>query len=325
MTAASGLRRRGAQRLAEAGIDSAAADAAWLLAHVLGTEPGRLLLIDDVDDDARRSYESLIARRAERIPLQHLTGSAPFAGLDLAVGPGVFIPRPETELLVEWAVGECAARPDGPLRVADLCSGSGALALAIATAVPRAAVVAVERSPQALEYLRRNVAAQPESVARRIRVIAGDVTDPAVWERIGECELIVGNPPYVPSAAEISPEAAHDPAEAVFSGESGMDLIEAVVPLIAAALVPGGGVAVEHDDTTAAAVVAVFTTDGAFADVRSRTDLAGRPRWVGARKAPERGVAHEETAGSRTREQPVDTASSGTNVAPEAGVQGWTT
>lgn len=295
---ATGLRAAATARLAAAGVDSAAADASWLLGHVLGVEPGRLLLVDEVPAEARRTYEDLIARRGERIPLQHLTGRAPFAGLDLEVGPGVFVPRPETELLVEWAVTECAARTRGPIPVADLCAGSGALALAIATAVPSVEVVAVERSDAALEYLRRNVAAQPPSVAGRVRVVAGDVTDPQTWERIGACELIVCNPPYVPAAARVAPEVAHDPADAVFSGADGMALIEALVPRFRAALPPGGAVAVEHDDTTAGPTVTAFTAGGGFAEVTSRSDLSGRPRFVTARR----------TGAAR---------------APDAGVQGW--
>lgn len=283
---ASQLRATGARRLAEAGIDSAGADSAWLLSHVLGVEPGRLLLVDEVSDDDQAAFATLVERRATRTPLQHLTEQAYFAGVELAVGPGVFIPRPETELLVEWATAQARelSAHERPLRIVDLCSGSGALALAIATAVPSAQVIAVERSPHALAYLRRNVVAQPAAVAERVRVIAGDVADPAVLEACGPQDLIVSNPPYVPASAPVSPEVAHDPADAVFSGESGMDLIDTMVPLIASALVPGGAVAVEHDDTTAAATAVVFERTGLFSQVRSHDDLTGRPRYVTARR-----------------------------------------
>ncbi|GAA3962184.1 peptide chain release factor N(5)-glutamine methyltransferase [Gordonia caeni] len=281
-TGATGLRTAAARRLAAAGIDSAAGEAAALLAHVLGIAPGRLVLVDQVDLGDAEAFEALIARRAQRIPLQHLTGQAYFAGLELAVGPGVFVPRPETELLADWAVRTAATMPDGPLRVADLCAGSGALALAVAAAVPRAQVVAVERAPAALEYLRRNVAAQPAAVAGRVHVVAGDALDRSGWPQ--PCDLIVSNPPYVPAAAPVSDEVAHDPAEAVFSGDHGMDLITAMVPVIAAALIPGGAVAVEHDDTAAVRTAAVFAADGRFTDVVSHDDLAGRPRYVTARR-----------------------------------------
>jgi len=289
VTGADRLRIGGARRLAAAGIDNAAGEAALLLAHVLHTEPGRLLLVDEVAAAEETAFEELISRRTARIPLQHLTGRVFFAGVELTVGPGVFVPRPETELLVEWATTTAAARPGSgtQLRVADLCSGSGALALAIATALPGAQVTAVERSAAALEYLRANTAAQPDSVADRVQVVAGDVTDPAVWAGLGEFDLIVANPPYVPAAATVSPEVAHDPAEAVFSGASGMDLIEAMAGPIGAALVPGGSLAVEHDDSTAAATVAVFARDERFAQVRGHTDLAGRARYVTARRTGE--------------------------------------
>ena len=280
------LRSAGAAALAAAGIDCAASDATWLLAHVLGVDTGRLLLVDQVSADQRSAFEALIARRAQRIPLQHLTAEADFTGLLLTVGPGVFIPRPETELLADWATAFLRALPAGvPRRVVDACSGSGALALAIATAVPEAEVTAVEWSSSALEYLRRNVAAQPDSVAGRVRVRAGDITDPQVWAQIGECELVVSNPPYVPTGALVSPEVSHDPPTAVFAGESGMDLIITLVPLIAAALVPGGATAIEHDDTTAGQTAGVFTDSGAFVDVTNHRDLAGRPRYVTATRA----------------------------------------
>lgn len=281
------LRAAGARRLAAAGIDTAAGEAAELLAHVLGTEPGRLLLVDEVGAAQAAAFEDLVERRATRIPLQHLTGRAWFAGLALSVGPGVFIPRPETELLVEWATATAGKRSAGGagLRIADLCSGSGALALAIATALPGAQVSAVERSAAALEYLRANTAAQPAQVADRVRVVAGDVTDPAVWAGLGGFDLIVANPPYVPAAAPVSAEVAHDPAEAVFSGASGMDLIEAMAGPVAAALAPGGALAVEHDDGTAGETVAVFARDPRFAQVRSHPDLTGRPRYMTAHRA----------------------------------------
>lgn len=280
---ATAVRAAGAALLADAGIDCAASDSALLLAHVLGVDPGKLLLVDDVADNDRATFDELIEKRARRIPLQHLTSQAWFAGVELVVGPGVFIPRPETELLADWAIRHLRALDSaGHVRVVDACSGSGALALAIASAVPAAEVIAVEQSSEALEYLRRNVAAQPGAVARRVRVIAGDVTDLQLWSEIGECDLVVSNPPYVPASAPVSPEVAHDPAVAVFSGEGGMDLIAEMVPLIARSLACGGAVAIEHDDTTAAQTAAVFTSLGAFGEVVNHDDLTGRPRYVTA-------------------------------------------
>ena len=281
MTTATELRNRGAARLRAAGVDSAAADAGWLLAHTLGTDPGRLLLIDDVDDDVARNYDDLISRRAQRIPLQHLTGTADFAGVTLAVGPGVFVPRPETEYLVEWAEKQAAGR-DGDLRIADLCSGSGALGIALAARLPQATVTVVERSTEAAAYLRRNIDAQPAEVARRVQLVVGDVTDPGIMAQIGDCDLIVSNPPYVPAGADVSTEVTHDPADAVYSGDTGMDLISAMVPLIADHLAGGGAVAVEHDDTTGSATARVFAATGRFTRITEHCDLAGRPRFVSA-------------------------------------------
>ncbi|MFM9377713.1 peptide chain release factor N(5)-glutamine methyltransferase [Gordonia sp. VNK21] len=276
------LRRWSTDILSAAGIDSAAAESIDLLAHVLGVEPGRLILVDEVSDDDAETFRGLIAQRAQRVPLQYLTGRAYFAGLELQVGPGVFIPRPETELLASWALEELAGRP-GPVPVADLCSGSGALALAVAAGSPAAQVIAVERSADAADYLRRNIDAQGPAVAGRVQVLRADVLDrDRMVAALGARELIVVNPPYVPSGSPVSPEVAADPYEAVFSGQTGMDLIERLIPVLAEVLAPGGAVAVEHDDTTGPATVAAFTGDGRFTRVTAHADLAGRPRFVTA-------------------------------------------
>ncbi|WP_132993846.1 peptide chain release factor N(5)-glutamine methyltransferase [Gordonia zhaorongruii] len=283
MTSPDAVRRRGAAELDAAGVDSPGADAATLLAHTLGTDPGRLLLIDDVSADDMRRFGEFVRRRAGREPLQHITGTAWFAGVELRVGPGVFVPRPETELIAEWAVAEARARGDRGrgVRVADLCSGSGALALAIADGVPDAEVVAVERSPAALNYLRSNVARA--SCGGRVQVIEGDVTDAAVIaEAVGECDVIVSNPPYVPAAATVSDEVRLDPPEAVFSGDSGMDVIAAMAPIVAESLVVGGAFAVEHDDQAADDVIAALSATGRFEHIVSHRDLAGRRRFVTA-------------------------------------------
>ncbi|MFT4088694.1 MAG: methyltransferase, partial [Gordonia sp. (in: high G+C Gram-positive bacteria)] len=162
---------------------------------------------------------------------------------------------------------------------------SGALAIAIAAAAPRAQVVAVERSEAAARYLRANVDAQRPDVAQRLTLFVGDVTDAqAMSEALGERDLIVANPPYVPEGTTISCEVQADPHDAVFSGSSGMDCIEAMTPIIAAALTPGGALAIEHDDTTAAAVCEVLSRDGRFAQIVAHRDLADRPRYVTARR-----------------------------------------
>ncbi|MCF8605045.1 peptide chain release factor N(5)-glutamine methyltransferase [Gordonia sp. HY442] len=286
MTTADTLRRDGARTLQAAGVESAGHDAAELLAYVLDVEPGRLLLVDEVSVADTARFGTALERRAAREPLQHITGRAWFDGLELAVGPGVFVPRPETELIAEWVsslrvstpLDQRLRTPQGaPLRVADLCSGSGALAIAIARRLPGAEVTAVEISDTALEYLRRNAADTD------VTVLAGDVTDPAAMtQALGTCDVIVANPPYVPAASPVSAEVRHDPAEAVFSGDTGMDVIEALIPIVADALAPDGHFAVEHDDETSVAVVNALTADGRFHSVVAHTDLADRPRFVTA-------------------------------------------
>ena len=263
-----------ARTLAQAGIDSTHVDAELLAAHVAGVNRG-VLRFHDPDDDFYDGYRTLIDARARRIPLQHLTATAAFGPLLLAVGPGVFIPRPETEALLEWALKQ--RLPNSPV-VVDLCTGSGALAAALADGTPDAHVVAVEDSPEALAYARRNCA------GRDVELVEADVTSPGLLsERDGTVDLLVSNPPYIPDGAVLDPEVAdHDPAHALFGGPDGMRVIGPIVTLAARLLRPGASVGVEHDDETAAATVDLFERSGAFTDVTSRRDLAGRPRFVTA-------------------------------------------
>ena len=263
-----------ARTLAQAGIDSAHVDAELLAAHVAGVNRG-VLRFHDPDDDFYDGYRTLVDARARRIPLQHLTATAAFGPLLLAVGPGVFIPRPETEALLEWALKQ--RLPNSPV-VVDLCTGSGALAAALADGTPDAHVVAVEDSPEALAYARRNCA------GRDVELVEADVTSPGLLsERDGTVDLLVSNPPYIPDGAVLDPEVAdHDPAHALFGGPDGMRVIGPIVTLAARLLRPGACIGVEHDDETAAATVTLFERSGAFTDVTSRRDLAGRPRFVTA-------------------------------------------
>jgi release factor glutamine methyltransferase len=260
--------------LAQAGIDSAYVDAELLAAHTAGVDRG-LLPFHDPDELFYDSYRTVVDARSRRIPLQHLTASAAFGPLVLEVGPGVFIPRPETESLLEWALQQ--RLPDTPV-IVDLCTGSGALAAALAAATPRAHVVAVEDSAEALAYARRNCA------GRDVELVEADVTVPGLLgERDGAVDLLVSNPPYIPDGEVLDPEVAeHDPAHALFGGPDGMRVIGPIVTLAARLLRPGGCVAVEHDDATATATVTLFEESGAFTDVTSRRDLAGRPRFVTA-------------------------------------------
>ncbi|WP_232718968.1 peptide chain release factor N(5)-glutamine methyltransferase [Gordonia metallireducens] len=278
--------RSATAQLAAAGIDSARREAEWLMSHVLSCDPGRLIVIDTIDDAHVRRFRTAVDQRARRIPLQHIVGTAAFGPLELAVGRGVFIPRPETEYLLEWAASAAATRAD-PVRIVDLCSGSGALAIGLATLVRSARVTAVEIDDAALKWLRRNVSDAPVGVRERLDVVAADVTDADQIGRVipaGSVSIVATNPPYVPLRSEVGPEVDHDPARAVFGGDDGMSVIVPMVPIIATVLAPGGLVGIEHDDTTSDAVVECLRAHGGFDEVTARTDLAGRPRFVTARR-----------------------------------------
>ena len=264
--------------LAQAGIDSARTDAELLAAHVLGVERGRLSFAD-VPEEFFDRYSDAVSTRVRRVPLQHITGMAPFGPLRLEVGPGVFIPRPETEALLEWALAQDL--PDDAV-IVDVCTGSGALGVALATARPGARVTGIDIDPAALNYARRNAAVTTMSV------VQGDVVDGGLLADLaGTVDLVVSNPPYVPSGAVLEPEVLeHDPAHAVFGGPDGMAVI---VPLVARAadwLKSGGLLAVEHDDTTSETTIDAINATGLFEQLAPHADLAGRPRFVTGRRRP---------------------------------------
>jgi release factor glutamine methyltransferase len=267
--------------LRAAGVDSPRVDAELLAAHALGTSRRRLQGAEFTADQLAE-FRRLVAERARRVPLQHLTGTAPFRYLELLVGPGVFIPRPETEELVSWGLGVLGR---GAVAV-DLCAGSGAIALSVAHE-SKASVYAVERDPAALSWLRRNAAVRAAAGDREITVVAGDVADPSILSDLdGGVDLVLCNPPYVPSGTEVPPEVGeHDPAVAVFGGPDGLSVIRAVIGCAARLLAPGGRLGIEHDDTHAEAVPSLLGQDGRFRDVRDHLDLAGRPRFSTARVA----------------------------------------
>jgi release factor glutamine methyltransferase len=274
MTAAQ-LVRAATERLATAGVESARHDAEQLLAHLLNVSRAALLIRGEVSGDDAGAFDDLVTRRAAREPLQYLIGRAPFRHLELKVGPGVFIPRPETELLVDAVLPHLHTQP-APV-VVDLCSGSGALALAIAQECPTAQVTALERSPDALVWLRAN------ADGTGVSVIAGDVTDPHVLaELIGAVDVVVSNPPYVPSGTTVGPEVRHDPGEAVFAGPDGLALMPAVIATAARLLQPGGVLAIEHDDTHEQAMPALLRDDTRWTDIADHRDLTGRPRFATA-------------------------------------------
>ncbi|MFJ1539531.1 peptide chain release factor N(5)-glutamine methyltransferase [Micromonospora chalcea] len=285
---------RVARALAAAGVEAPRAEAEQLAAYVLEVPRGRLALADGFTPAQRDRLDELVGRRVTREPLQHLLGSAGFRHLELAVGPGVFVPRPETELLAGWGIER--AREHAAALVVDLCSGSGAIALAVAQEVPAARVVAVERSPAALAWLRRNAADRAAAGDRPVEVVAADVTGPDLLAGLaGRVDVLLCNPPYVPRSVAVPPEVAgHDPDEAVFGGADGLDVIRPVVRRAAVLLRPGGAIGIEHDDTHATAVPALLRGDGRYDRVEEHRDLAGRPRWASASRRAD--GTHAETA-----------------------------
>ena len=241
------------------------------------------MLVDDFTPDQLVTFRRLLAERAKRVPLQYLIGHVPFGEIDLAVGPGVFIPRPETELLVAWALGEL---PEAETIVVDLCSGTGAIALAIAHERPIATVYAIEGSDDAAVWLRRNAAARAVAGDAPIEVMVADVTDPKVPPASfnGQVDMLLCNPPYVPDGTPVPDEVFHDPRSAVFGGADGLSVIKPVVQRSITLVKPGGWIAIEHDDTHVRAVADLLVATNSYTDVRVHHDLAGRPRFTTARR-----------------------------------------
>ena len=273
MTPTAAIREAGA-RLAAAGVASPDHDAEALAAWVLGVNRAGLVTQSGWPADTRDRYETLVARRAEREPLQHLTGVAYFRHLELAVGPGVFVPRPETEMLVDLVLP--AVQPG--VVVVDLCAGSGAVGLALATERPGAVVHLVEADAVAAEWLERNVARAEAPVTPVVhRVTVRD----ALAVLPNAVDVVVSNPPYLPAGLSVEPEVGHDPATALWGGEDGLDTVREVVNAAAQVLAPGGVVAIEHDVTHQNDVLALLAIAG-FVRVRGHLDLAGRPRFATA-------------------------------------------
>jgi len=270
-------------RLAEAGVESPRADAELLAAHRHGVSRSKLHLVPDADFDPR--FWDDVARRETREPLQHITGVAYFRYLDLEVGPGVFVPRPETEVMTGWAIEHLTAMDAAEPLVADLGAGSGAIALAIAQEVPGARVHAVEGDPLARPWTERNIArcaAAAPHTSGRVQLHCGDF-DTELAELNGMFDLVISNPPYIPVGAHVPPEVGeYEPTAALYSGTDGLDAIRVVERVAKRLLRPGGSVAVEHGSPQGAQVYWVFAEEDGWRQTRNHTDLAGLDRFVTA-------------------------------------------
>jgi release factor glutamine methyltransferase len=265
--------------LGAAHVPSPDVDAELLVAHVLGVSRGRVqaLVVTGMplDGEQRLQILELVERRAAREPLQHLTGFAAFRSLELAVGPGVFVPRPETELVAQIAIDALLAVPGGAPSAVDLGTGSGAIALALATEVPHATVVAVENSPRAFVWARENVRAIGAS---NLRLVFADLGE-ALPDLDGTIDVVVSNPPYIPlGAIPRDPEVRlHDPERALYGGDDGLDVVRAVSAAARRLLRPGGTLVLEHGETQGADIRSLLTAGGWRSPSTTR-DLLGRDR-----------------------------------------------
>lgn len=272
-------RREWASTLAAGGVESPEFDVNLLLSHVTGRSLGNLALLEQLSDEQAMQMDTLVASRAARVPLQHLTGQAYFRHVALEVGPGVFVPRPETELLAGWAIAACAGI-EAPV-VVDLCTGSGAIAKAVADEVPDAQVYAVELDEAAYDWAERNLRGTGVDLRQ------GDMAE-AFGELEGTVDVVVCNPPYIPLDAweTVAPEARdHDPHLALFSGQDGHDALRVLERRAARLLRIGGVVGAEHADAQGVSAPEVFTVARRWSEVRDHRDLAGRPRFLTARLA----------------------------------------
>jgi len=272
--------RSGKEQLAKAGF--AEVEAEHLLAHTLGISrmdlhnpvavESALTAIGDTTI-VEETFWKLLDRRCAHEPLQYLTGVAYFRHLELKVGPGVLVPRPESELLVE-AVLAFIEKREGAVSVVDLGAGSGALALAIATEAPQTHVIAVEKSPAAIEWLKENVS----FIDEKVRILESDVATALVGVK---CDVVIANPPYIPNSQELPRDVReHEPAEALYGGENGMKLPRLFISTASRLLKSGGFFAVEHHEEQGIEIAAVLRED--FTDILLHKDLTGRPRFTTA-------------------------------------------
>lgn len=284
---AADLVRTAAAELAAAGVPSPRVDAELLLAHVLGQEPGDLrravLLGETVDGPEHTAYSRLVGQRAARVPLQHLTGVAHFRQLSLRVGPGVFVPRPETEVLVDLALTDLARVVESPV-VVDLCTGSGAIALALADECPQARVHAVELSEDAHAWAAANL----ERTGLVVDLRLGDATT-AFPDLLTRVDVVVSNPPYIPPGnVPVDPEVRdHDPELALYGlGEDGLQVPLAVADRAGELLREGGVLLMEHADVQGADLVRRLRATGRWSEVSDHHDLTGLPRVTRAVRGP---------------------------------------
>jgi release factor glutamine methyltransferase len=273
-------------RLAEAGVESPRTDAELIAANVHNVERGQLHLVPDSEFDARFWVD--VGRRANREPLQHITGRAYFRYLELDVGPGVFVPRPETEVMTGWAIDRLREMDVAEPVAVDLGTGSGAIALSIAQEVPRVRVHAVEADPLARAWAERNITRYVDSyTAGRVLLHAGDFVSQLprdLTDLAGTVDLVVSNPPYIPAGSIVPPEVGeYDPPAALWGGGSdGLDAVRAVDRVARWLLRPGGLVAVEHGAQQGAGVYWVFSEESGWKDTRNHKDLTHRDRFVTA-------------------------------------------
>jgi release factor glutamine methyltransferase len=272
-----------AARLAGAGVESPRTDAELIAAHVHGVARGALQAVPDASFDPR--FWDEIARREAREPLQHVTGRAYFRYLELEVGPGVFVPRQETEVMTGWAIESLREMDVAEPVVADLGTGSGAIALAISQEVPRARVHAVEADPLARQWAERNIArcaASAPHTAGRVTLHSGDFAA-ALGELDGTADLVISNPPYIPVGSWVPTEVGeYDPATALWGGTDGLDAIRVVEAVASRLLRSRGLVAVEHGAPQGSLVYWTFPEDRGWRETRNHKDLAGRDRFVTA-------------------------------------------
>jgi release factor glutamine methyltransferase len=278
------LLRSAKEKLAAA--DIAETDAEHLIAYVLGIS--RMDIHNSVQLSAtlkalgdfgviEDTFAKLVSRRVAHEPLQYLTGTAYFRHLEIEVGSGVFVPRPESELLVDAVlthIKNLEEKVTGEISVIDLGAGSGALSLAIATEAPRSRVIAVEKSPDAIVWLKKNVS----KISENVRVVEGDVADvlPGV-----KCDIVIANPPYIPDSQSLPRDVAeHEPHVALFGGATGMELPQRFINAAARLLKSGGVLAIEHTEEQGAAIDAILSKD--FIEIVLHQDLTGRPRWTSA-------------------------------------------